>query len=142
MKCFERVVLVHIQSSVLDMLDPLQCAHRSNRSTSDAIADALHISLFHLEDKDTHIRMLFIDYSSAFNTVIPHKLTHKLFVLGLHTTLCDWLLDFLIGRPQSVRIGNRSSATITANLGTPQGCVLSPILYTLFTQGQRHLEVR
>ncbi|MPV02351.1 DUF1891 domain-containing protein [Escherichia coli] len=35
----------------------------------------------------------------------------------------------LIGRPQSARIGNRTSASIF----TPQGCVLSPILYTLFT---------
>ncbi|KAK3562972.1 hypothetical protein QTP86_012592 [Hemibagrus guttatus] len=69
--------------------------------------------------------MLFIDYSSAF--------THKLFTLGLHPTLCDWLLNFLTGRPQSVRIGNRTSATITTNTGTPHGCVLSPILYTLFT---------
>ncbi|KAK3508050.1 hypothetical protein QTP70_011707 [Hemibagrus guttatus] len=77
--------------------------------------------------------MLFIDYSSAFNTVIPYKLTHKLFALGLHPSLCDWLLDFLTGRPQSVRIGNRTSATITTNIGTPQRCVLSPILYTLFT---------
>uniref|UniRef100_A0AAR2LPB5 Reverse transcriptase domain-containing protein n=1 Tax=Pygocentrus nattereri TaxID=42514 RepID=A0AAR2LPB5_PYGNA len=77
--------------------------------------------------------MLFVDYSSAFNTVIPHKLTHKLSTLGLHPTLCDWLLDFLTGRPQSVRISNRTSASITTYIGTPQGCVLSPILYTLFT---------
>uniref|UniRef100_A0A3B3BRH8 Reverse transcriptase domain-containing protein n=1 Tax=Oryzias melastigma TaxID=30732 RepID=A0A3B3BRH8_ORYME len=133
MKCFERVVLTHIQSSIPDTLDPLQYAYRPNRSTSDAIAAALHISLSHLENKDSYIRMLFIDYSSAFNTVVPHKLTHKLLCLGLHPTICDWLLDFLTGRPQSVRIGNRTSASITTNVGTPQGCVLSPILYTLFT---------
>lgn len=70
--------------------------------------------------------MLFMDYSSTFNTVIPHKLTHKLLALGLHPTLCDWLLDILTGRPQTARIGNRTSAS----MGTPQGCVLSPILYT------------
>ncbi|KAK3550137.1 hypothetical protein QTP86_021072 [Hemibagrus guttatus] len=98
MKCFERVVLAHIQSSILDTLDSLQYTYRPNRSTSDAIAAALHIS--HLEDKDTYIRKLFIDYSSTFNTVIPHKLTHKLFALGLHPTLCKWLLNFLTGRMQ------------------------------------------
>ena len=133
MKCFERVVLAHIQSSIPDTLDPLQYAYRPNRSTSDAITAVLHCSLSHLENKDSYIMMLFVDYSSAFNTVIPHKLTHKLSTLGLHPTLCDWLLDFLTGRPQSVRIGNRTSASITTNIGTPQGCVLSPILYTLFT---------
>uniref|UniRef100_A0AAR2IU34 Reverse transcriptase domain-containing protein n=1 Tax=Pygocentrus nattereri TaxID=42514 RepID=A0AAR2IU34_PYGNA len=133
MKCFERVVLAHIQDSIPDTLDPLQYAYRHNRSTSDAVAAALHYSLSHLENKDSYIRMLFVDYSSAFNTVIPHKLTHKLSTLGLHPTLCDWLLDFLTGRPQSVRISNRTSASITTYIGTPQGCVLSPILYTLFT---------
>uniref|UniRef100_A0A3B1K8G0 Reverse transcriptase domain-containing protein n=1 Tax=Astyanax mexicanus TaxID=7994 RepID=A0A3B1K8G0_ASTMX len=133
MKCFERVVLDHIQCSIPDTLDPLQYAYRPNRSTSDAIAAALHYSLSHLENKDSYIRMLFVDYSSAFNTVIPHKLTNKLYVLGLHPTLCSWLLDFLTGRPQSVRIGDRTSASITTYTGTPQGCVLSPILYTLFT---------
>lgn len=61
--------------------------------------------------------------------VVPHKLT----VLGLPPSLCDWVLDFLTCRPQSVRIGNRTSASITMYTGTPQGCVLSPILYTLFT---------
>ncbi|XP_039456902.1 protein mono-ADP-ribosyltransferase PARP12-like [Oreochromis aureus] len=35
---------------------------------------------------------------------------------------------------QSVRIGNRTSASIITNTGVPQGCVLSPILYTLYTQ--------
>ncbi|XP_070700872.1 transcriptional activator Myb-like [Pempheris klunzingeri] len=84
MKCFERVVLTHIRSCIPDTLDPLQYAYRTNRSTSDAIAAVLHTSLSHLENKDSYIRMLFIDYSSVFNTVIPHKLTHKLFSLGLH----------------------------------------------------------
>ena len=77
--------------------------------------------------------MLFVDYSSAFNTVIPNKLTHKQSTLGLHPALCDWLQDFLTGRPQSVRIGNRTSAGIITNTGTPQGCVLNTIPYTLFT---------
>ena len=65
--------------------------------------------------------------------VIPHKLTDKPSALGLHLTLCDWLLDFLTGRPQSVRIGNRTSASMITNIGTSQGCVLSPILYTTLT---------
>ncbi len=96
-KCFERVVLAHIQSCMPNTLDPLQYAYRTNRSTSDAIAAALHFSLSHLEDMDTYIRMIFIDYSSAFNTVIPCKLIHNMFALGLlHPTLgskTSWLAD-------------------------------------------------
>ncbi|KAK1784319.1 hypothetical protein P4O66_003521 [Electrophorus voltai] len=36
-------------------------------------------------------------------------------------------------RPQSVRVGNCSSTTLTLSTGAPQGCVLSPLLYSLYT---------
>ncbi|KAI3365905.1 hypothetical protein L3Q82_000736 [Scortum barcoo] len=66
MKCFERLVKSFITSSILDSLDPLQFAYRPNRSTEDAIALTLHTALSHLDQRDTYVRMLFIDYSSAF----------------------------------------------------------------------------
>ena len=78
--------------------------------------------------------MLFIDYSSAFNTIVPSKLMTKLRILGLNTSLCNWILYFLTGRPQVVRVGNNTSATLILNTWAPQGCVLSPLLYSLFTQ--------
>ncbi len=95
MKCFERLVMQHIKSVLPPSLDPFQFAYRSNRSTDDAIATALHPALTHLDKKDSYVRMLFIDISSAFNTIIPQQLTHKLAQLGLNTSLCNWLLDFL-----------------------------------------------
>ncbi|KAK1790116.1 hypothetical protein P4O66_013951, partial [Electrophorus voltai] len=36
-------------------------------------------------------------------------------------------------RPQSVRVGNCASSTLTLSTGDPQGCVLSPLLYSLYT---------
>ncbi|KAK1806729.1 hypothetical protein P4O66_005230, partial [Electrophorus voltai] len=36
-------------------------------------------------------------------------------------------------RPQSVRVGNCVSSTLTLSTGAPQGCVLSPLLYSLYT---------
>lgn len=67
MKCFERVIKKHI-------CDPLQFAYRAKRSTDDAIALAVHTSLSHLERGNSYVRMVFIDYSLAFNTIIPAKL--------------------------------------------------------------------
>ena len=78
-----------------------------------------------------HHRMLFIDYRSAFNTIVPSKFITKLRIHGLNPTLCNWILDFLTGRPQVVRVDNNTSATLILNTGAPQGCVLSPLLYSL-----------
>ena len=87
----------------------------------------------HTHKKDTYVQMLFIDFSSAFSTIIPQKLIGKLSLLGLNTCLCNWILDFLTGRPQSVRIRSSISNTITLSTGAPQGCVLSPLPFTLLT---------
>ncbi|KAI4874836.1 hypothetical protein NFI96_003053, partial [Prochilodus magdalenae] len=132
-KCFERLVLSHLKSCLPATLDPHQFAYRSNRSTEDAISTALHTALTHLDCQNSYVRMLFIDFSAAFNTVIPSKLISKLDDLGISTTLCNWISDFLTDRPQSVKLDNLSSSFISLNTGVPQGCVLSPILYSLFT---------
>ncbi len=91
MKVFERLLKKHICSSIPATLDPLQFAYRPNRSTDDAISQVLHSSLTHIDSKNgNYVRLLFIDYSSAFNTIVPTKLAVKLSDLGpKHFTL--WL---------------------------------------------------
>ena len=74
MKCFERVVKNHITSKLPPSLDPFQLAYQPNRSTEDAISSSFHLSLERLEDENTHVRMLFLDLSSAFNMIIPQHL--------------------------------------------------------------------
>ena len=133
MKCFERLVKSLICSSLPPTLDPMQFAYRSNRSSDYAISLTVHTALSHLDKGNTYVRMLFIDYSSAFSTIIPSRLVSKLVDLELNISLCKWIFDFLTGRPQVVRIGDRTSATVITNTGTPQGCVLSPLLFSLFT---------
>ncbi|KAK0155002.1 RNA-directed DNA polymerase from mobile element jockey [Merluccius polli] len=132
-KCLERLVITHIKAAIPPSLDQYQFAYRKNRSTEDAIAIVLHTLLQHLEHRSTYARLLFVDFNSAFNTILPNKLHNKLHGLGLSTTLCNWILDFLTNRTQYVRVGKHTSSTLTINTGAPQGCVLSPLLYTLFT---------
>ena len=43
-----------------------------DRTTDDAITMALHTALTHLDKNNAYVRMLFIDYSSAFNTTVPY----------------------------------------------------------------------
>ncbi len=100
----------------------------------DAISQVLHSSLTHIDSTNgNYVRLLFIDYSSAFNTIVPTKLAVKLSDLGLNTSLCDWIQDFLTARPQVVKVSQFTSNSITLNIGAPQGCVLSPLLYSLYT---------
>ncbi len=134
MKVFERLLKNHICSSIPATLDPLQFAYRPNRSTDEAISQVLHSSLTHIDSKNgNYVRLLFIDYSSAFNTIVPTKLAVKLSDLGITSSLCDWIQDILTARPQVVKIGQFTSNSITLNVGAPQGCVLSPLLYSLYT---------
>ena len=134
MKCFERVVLKFIKSLLPADFDPYQFAYRENRCIEDALSITIHEILQHLESANTYARILFIDFSSAFNTIIPQQLYNKLcHELHFPTSICNWILDFLLNRPQVVKIGNVVSSTIILSTGTPQGCVISPTLYSIFT---------
>ena len=78
MKCFERLVMAHINSILPDTLDTLLFAYRPNRSTDYTFSIAFHTALSHLDKGNTYMRMLFIDYSSAFKTIVPTTLITKL----------------------------------------------------------------
>ncbi|KAF7691839.1 hypothetical protein HF521_010806, partial [Silurus meridionalis] len=107
---------------------------RQNRTTEDAFAHLPHTMMSHLDQRNrNYAKMLFVDYSSAFNTIIPFTLTSKLEVLGLSQPLCQRISNFLTDRPQAVRVGQHTSSTLTLSTGAPQGCVLSPLLYSLYT---------
>eukprot|EP00745_Piridium_sociabile_P003717 TRINITY_DN12164_c1_g1_i2.p1 TRINITY_DN12164_c1_g1~~TRINITY_DN12164_c1_g1_i2.p1 ORF type:complete len:203 (+),score=27.45 TRINITY_DN12164_c1_g1_i2:2-610(+) len=82
---------------------------------------------------NTYAIIICVDYSSAFNTIVPPKLYNKLILMNIDVSMCHWILDFLLNRPQFVKINSKLSTTITLNTGAPQGCVLSPLLFSLFT---------
>lgn len=77
MKCFERLIKDLICFSLLSMLDPLQFAHH-----------VLHTTLSHIDiGRGNYVTLLFIDHSSAFNTIVPLRLFSNLRVLGLCSSL-------------------------------------------------------
>ncbi len=132
-KSFERLVLAYLKASGGPWLDPLQFAYRANRSVDDSVNMGLHFILQHLDRPGTYARILFVDFSSAFNTIIPDTLQNKLTQLSVPTSLCQWITSFLSDRQQLVRLGKFSSSTRTISTGAPQSCVLSPLLLSLYT---------
>ncbi|KAL0166083.1 hypothetical protein M9458_037927 [Cirrhinus mrigala] len=71
MKSLEKLVLAYLKDITGPLLDPLQFAYRANRSVDDAVNMGLHFILQHLDRPGTYVRILFVDFSSAFNTIIP-----------------------------------------------------------------------
>ncbi len=104
----------------------------ANGSVDDAVNMGLHFILQHLDRPGTYVRILFVDFSSAFNTIIPDTLQNKLTQLSVPTSVCQWITSFLTDRQQLVRLGKLSSSTRTIYTGAPQGCVLSPLLFSLY----------
>ena len=81
---------------------------------------------------------MFYDFSSAFNTIKPALLGDKLEQAGVDSHLTMWLLDYLTNRPQFVRAGDCVSDTVVCSTGAPQGTVLAPFLFTLYTADFSH----
>ncbi len=93
----------------------------------------LHYVLQQLDRPGTYERILFVNFSTAFNTIIPDTLQNKLTQLSVPTSICQWINIFLTCRQQLVRLGPYTSSTRTISTGAPQGCVLSPLLFSLYT---------
>ncbi|XP_070816873.1 uncharacterized protein [Chaetodon trifascialis] len=82
------------------------------------------------------LQILFVDFNSAFNTIIPTLLQEKLSQLNVPDTTCRLITDFLSDRKQCVKLGKHGSDAKTISTGSPQGCVLSPLLFSLFMRDE------
>ena len=72
-----------LKTEVNKKLDPWQFANKRGRSTDDAISSITHLVLKHLEDPKAYAHLLFIDFSSAFNTIQSFYFRHLKYVCKL-----------------------------------------------------------
>ena len=77
MKSFEKIIKTMIMTRTDHLLDPLPFAYRPGKGVEDAVATLINYVLCHFEDAKTHARVLYLDMSSAFNTLQPHLLFKK-----------------------------------------------------------------
>lgn len=101
------------------LLDPCQFAYRINLGTNDAISTLMHLVLKHLESPVAYARLLFIDFSFAFNSIQPHKLLEKLVALKVNPFLIKLYYSFLINRKQQVKFNSLLSDVAISSTGTP-----------------------
>lgn len=71
---------------------------------NDAVIYLLHQAISHLESTRRTVRVMFFDFSSAFNTMQPLVLRGKLQGAEVDHQLSLWIVDYLTSRPQYVRL--------------------------------------
>ncbi|KAF7710483.1 hypothetical protein HF521_009355, partial [Silurus meridionalis] len=121
MKTLERLVLTHLRPLVSPSMDPLQFAYQPGIGVEDAVIFLLNRAISHLEKAGSTVRVMFFDFSSAFNTIQPALLRDKMVYMGVDHHLSAWTLDYLTDRPQYVRTRDCESDMIVCNTGAPQG---------------------
>lgn len=89
---------------------------------------------FSLQKSKSHVTLVFVDFSIAFNTVQPHLTGCN--GMNANLQLILWFLSFLAGSDHIVRV-NLSTARMIS-IGSREGSVISPLLFSLFTNNCRN----
>ena len=111
----------------------MQSAYRQFHSTETAATKVFN-DLLLAADGGKMSALCLLDLTSAFDTV-----DHELLLLrlerrfGLHGIVLDWFRSYLSGRTFYVVFGGCKSRTVYILCSVPQGSVLGPLLFTVYT---------
>ena len=134
-KLLEKVVSVQLQNHLSrnNIVTPLQSAYKKRHSTETALLRVFN-DIVRFVDRGNCVLLILLDLSAAFDTIDHSILLSRLEArFGVTGSALEWLNAYLCNRIQYITIdGARSSASDLA-FGVPQGSVLGPILYTLYT---------
>lgn len=134
-KVLEKVVAGRIQSHMVstNTSNPFQSAYRKFHSTETALLRIQNDILVAM-DKGKVTALTLLDLSAAFDTIDHSILLNRLEKwFGITGSALDWLSSYLADRSQQIKLDETLSARVGLHFGVPQGSVLGPILFTLYT---------
>ena len=134
-KLIERIVsaqfIEHLKLNGL--YEVYQSAYKQFHSTETALLRVQNDLLKAVDESGGAILVL-LDLSAAFDTIDHEKLLALLkSSFGVEESALEWIRSYLSGRKQSVLINGVSSDDLHLKWGVPQGSVLGPILFTVYT---------
>ena len=134
-KLLERVVLKRLSNhlSTNDLFNNYQSAYTQHRSTETVLLSVYNEIVNAMSSKRlTGLCML--DLSAAFDTIDHKILLERLSSwFGIKGTVLSWLTSFVSDRTFSVKVLDNLSSSRSLEYGVPQGSVLGPLLFSLYT---------
>jgi len=91
----------------------------------------LYTKIAQLVDKKHYVCTVLIDFSKAFDKATKSNIIYSLSTFGASINLVNWVTSYLSDRKHKVISGNQESNFIDAISGTPQGGIISPILFAI-----------
>ncbi len=134
-KLIERAVASQLIShlKINGLMDVYQSAYKMYNSTETALLKVRNDILMEM-DKNNTAMLILLDLSAAFDTIDHNILIRRLEKrCGLKGTVLSWFISYLRERTQSVMINGQQSKPVKIKYGVPQGSVLGPILFTIYT---------
>ena len=113
-------------------MEPFQSAYRAGHCTESALL-RIQNDIIKAVGEQKVVLLTMIDLSAAFNTVNQECLLSTLHDLGIRDTALEWFRSYLTTRQQKVIIKGNCSDSKDLTCGVPQGSVLGPILFTVYT---------
>ena len=120
------MVCNYLTASVANRMDPLQFAYKAKRVVEDATLTHMELVTHHLDQTGTFIRILMMDFSSAFNTLQTHSLLSRLLDLDVSPTIILSVRAFLCDRPPTVCVNSVKSNELILNTGAPRDVSCHP----------------